>query len=155
MKTEHFDNINELFKYLDPANDEWANWCFRGHHNEKWLLTPSAWRTENELFNQFKTLFIFDEDEKRTQTTLYDEFHKLDVNARIIDELIMHIKFENYLLSAFYTHSNKIGLKVNEHDLRMANTYRPQYWLNNNLSWGAQITADRLMRYRKIGRAHV
>ena len=151
MKKKHFKDIDKLFNYLDLANGQWDNWHFRGHHDaERYELVPSAWRKENKTFSQFEKLYKNTNYIEKNEFQLRNlkAFNEAGVKCEVFDELVMRIKYENYLLSDFYTQANKIGLKIPDHEFRMANTYPTTYWLDNNFSTDTGFCLTDLISYR-------
>lgn len=112
----HCETCDDLLEYLRPSHDRWLAddgqmaWLFRGHHQEEWILEPSALREKVEYFNPCKY--------KLHHTTLIetvmDEFIRPSdpVKVKRLSDLLTQAICEKTAILQFIEASDDVGLAI-------------------------------------------
>jgi FRG domain-containing protein len=147
MDIKHCRNVKEFLKLLDPFGQKWHGCHFRGQSNAVWELYPSIWRpgekggiSVRNLFKSFRGNCLHTSSVENTSFVIHNEhgYSKKSwelskkINNSIIENIkhwLLFVRFENYLLSRFYSLANRAGLKIAEEQLILCKDFYPDWWL--------------------------
>lgn len=149
------EDVTDLWNKLKELDDD--TWFFRGHFDESYRLIPSLWRNTKKdgegakdievLYNNFCNSIT--KNDHSCIDKLVDQIHNhasqmiQGITKERMVEFLLRLRFEYYLLSQFYTVSNKIGLKVPNQFIDHHHLYDPLTWANFDTDRGITFSKRR------------